>query len=95
MRVCPVDDHSLHEIRLRFESVSGSDVSKAHPDFLSIAVLLMTKLIARESQDNEAIAEALKQLVHLLVIPVGCSSQGSDIFDEDDFPFEGCKVDYF
>jgi len=73
--VCAVDENLLHQHRFCFEAVSGSDVTEAGADFLSIAVLLMAKLIARECQDDEAIAEALQQLVHLLVVPGGRSSQ--------------------
>ena len=68
MGVCSVDHDFLHEQGFGLETVSRSDVMKIESDFFAIAVLLMTELIARESQDDEAIAEALQQLVHLLLL---------------------------
>lgn len=63
--VCSVDHDFLHEQGFGLEAVARSDVMKIESNFFAIAVLLMTELIARESQDDEAIAEALQQLVHL------------------------------
>jgi len=65
MRVCSVDHDLLHERRLGDESVSGSDVMNIQANLFAVAVLLMAELVARECQDDEAIAEALQQLVHL------------------------------
>jgi len=70
-----VDIDFLHERGSRLKAVSGSDVAKVESNLFAIAVLLMSKLITRESQDHEAIAEALQQLVHLQVIPGGRASQ--------------------
>jgi len=88
MRVRAVDHDFLHEHGFGDESVSGSDVMNVESNLLAVAVLLMAELVARESQDDEAIAEALQQLVHLQVIPCGCASQRGDVFDEDDFALE-------
>jgi len=65
MGVGSVDHDFLHEQGFGLETVARSEVMKIESDFFAVAVLLMPELIARECQDDEAIAEALQQLVHL------------------------------
>ena len=65
MRVCAVDHDFLHEKGFGLESISGPNVTKVQSNLFTVAVFLMAKLVARECQDDEAIAEALNQLVHL------------------------------
>jgi len=82
----------LHKNQLRLETVARSDVFQILEDFVTVAVFLMTKLIAGKSQDNELFAKLVGESVHLGVIPGGRASQRGDILNENYFALEHFHV---
>lgn len=57
---------------------------------------LVAELVAGHSQDNEPLAGVpLVELVHLGVVPGGCTSERRHILNEDNFPLQGGKLKCF
>lgn len=88
MRSFAIDDALLHQHEFGFISTAGANMAKVLKDLVAVAVLLVTKLIAGKSQDNELLAELIGKCVHLGVIPGSCASQRGDVLDEDSFALE-------
>jgi len=88
MRSFAVDQTFFHEHQLGLVTVARSNVLQVLQNLITIAVLLMTKLITGKSQDNELLAKLVGECVHLGVIPGGRASQGGDVLDEDGFALE-------
>jgi len=88
MRSFAIHNTLLHKNQFRLVSVAWSDVLQVLKNLISVAVLLMTKLITGKSQDNKLLAKLVGKRVHLGVIPGGRASQRGDVLDEDDFPLK-------
>jgi hypothetical protein len=50
-------------------------------------------LVAGKSHDYKLVAKFVDQLVHLLVIPTGCASEGSHILNHYGFVLEHVKIE--
>lgn len=56
----------------------------------------MPELVTGYSQNHKPLAGiALVELVHLGVIPGGCTSERRDILDEDNFALQGLEIKCF
>lgn len=56
----------------------------------------MAELVAGNSQDNETLTGVpLMELVHLGVIPGGCTSERRDILNEHHFALQGGEIKGF
>lgn len=63
-------------------------------DLVILGVLLMSKLVAREPQDNKLISKFVDQLVHLGIIPHSRISERSDIHHQDHFSFIRGEINF-
>lgn len=83
----------LKQCKVGLEPTTGSDILEGIQNLFILAILLMSELIARETEHHQATRpQTLLQIIHFGVVPGRGASEGRDILNEQHLAPQGAQA---